>query len=40
MTGVARSTLFDEAREILPQMVAIRRRIHAEPEIGLDRAPC
>ena len=36
MTGVARSTLLDEARAILPQMVAVRRRIHAEPEIGLD----
>src|SRR5271168_3875090 len=26
----------DEARELLPAAVALRRRIHAEPELGLD----
>src|SRR6516162_3837888 len=28
--------LLDEARELLPAAVALRRRIHAEPELGLD----
>src|SRR5579864_5627792 len=26
----------DEARELLPEAVALRRRIHAKPELGLD----
>jgi metal-dependent amidase/aminoacylase/carboxypeptidase family protein len=26
----------DEARGLLPAAVALRRRIHAEPELGLD----
>src|SRR5207302_10035477 len=26
----------EEARELLPAAVALRRRIHAEPELGLD----
>src|SRR5579863_10288107 len=26
----------DEARELLPGAVALRRRIHAKPELGLD----
>jgi amidohydrolase len=28
--------LLDEARELLPQAVALRRRIHRQPELGLD----
>jgi amidohydrolase len=28
--------LLDEARELLPAAVALRRRIHAKPELGLD----
>jgi amidohydrolase len=36
--ATARSTahLLDDARRLLPGIVAIRRRIHAEPEIGLN----
>ena len=30
------SALLDDARAILPDVVAIRRRIHRQPEIGLD----
>ena len=26
----------DEARELLPEAVALRRRIHAKPELGLN----
>jgi hippurate hydrolase len=32
---VLSTSLLDEARRVLPQMVAVRRRIHAEPEMGL-----
>jgi hippurate hydrolase len=28
--------LLDEAKQLLPQTVALRRRIHAKPELGLD----
>src|SRR5688572_21336887 len=28
-------TLLDEAKEVLPELVALRRAIHAEPELGL-----
>jgi amidohydrolase len=34
-TRVSPASLLDEARGALPQMIAVRRRIHAEPEIGL-----
>jgi hippurate hydrolase len=29
-------TLLDEAKELLPELVALRRAIHAEPELGLE----
>jgi hippurate hydrolase len=28
--------LLDQARDLLPEVVALRRRIHAQPELGLD----
>ena len=30
------SNFLDEAKELLPAAVALRRRIHAHPELGLD----
>jgi amidohydrolase len=30
------ATFLDEAKELLPTAVALRRRIHAQPELGLD----
>ncbi len=33
---MAASTLVDEARALLPDVIAIRRRIHVAPEIGLE----
>jgi amidohydrolase len=35
-TRLSTATLFDDARRLLPGMVPIRRRIHAEPELGLN----
>lgn len=34
--GIDSAQLLAEARELLPDVVELRRRIHAEPEIGLD----
>jgi metal-dependent amidase/aminoacylase/carboxypeptidase family protein len=30
------SRFLDEARELLPAAIALRRRIHSKPELGLD----
>lgn len=35
MTTELTTTLLDDARAVLPQIVDIRRRLHAEPEMGL-----
>ena len=34
-TGIARAYL-DAAREILPEVIALRRRLHGVPEVGLE----
>jgi hippurate hydrolase len=37
MTETTELKLFlDEARELLPAAIGLRRRIHAKPELGLD----